>query len=45
LYDVTQFADMIINTDDLGRIIRLKDVASIELWRLRSVSLCFLFVA
>jgi multidrug efflux pump subunit AcrB len=39
LYDVTQFADMIINTDDLGRIIRLKDVASIELWRLRGVSL------
>ena len=31
LIDVNQFADMIIKTDDLGRIVRLKDVATIEL--------------
>ncbi len=31
LVDVNQFADMIIKTDDLGRIVRLKDVAVVEL--------------
>ena len=31
LVDVNQFADMIVKTDDLGRIVRLKDVATIEL--------------
>ena len=31
LLDVNQFADMIIKTDDQGRIVRLKDVATIEL--------------
>jgi multidrug efflux pump len=31
LLDVNQFADMIIKTDDQGRIVRLKDVATVEL--------------
>jgi multidrug efflux pump len=31
LVDVGQFADMIVKTDDQGRIVRLKDVATIEL--------------
>ncbi len=31
LFDVSQFADMIIKTDDQGRIVRLKDVATVEL--------------
>jgi multidrug efflux pump subunit AcrB len=31
LFDVNQFADMIVKTDDQGRIVRLKDVATIEL--------------
>jgi multidrug efflux pump len=31
LFDVSQFADMIVKTDDQGRIVRLKDVATVEL--------------
>ncbi len=31
LFDVNQFADMIVKTDDMGRIVRLKDVATVEL--------------
>jgi multidrug efflux pump len=31
LVDVAQFSDMIIKTDDQGRVVRLKDVATIEL--------------
>src|SRR5258707_5829884 len=40
LTDVDQFADMILKTDSLGRLVRLSDVASIELGALAYDQTC-----